>query len=96
MWGITCREKCNCIADSVLLEGGGTLNDSALRAGIVQKIKVFVAPKIFGGGLATSPVAGEGVALPEEAVFLQLDEIRQIGEDLMLEYGVKKRCLQEL
>ena len=82
--------------DSVLLEGGGTLNDSALRAGIVQKIKVFVAPKIFGGGLAKSPVAGMGVELPEDAVFLQLDEIQRIGEDLMLEYGVKKRCLQEL
>ena len=82
--------------DSVLLEGGGTLNDSALRAGIVQKIKVFVAPKLFGGGLAKSPVAGEGVELPEDAVFLQLDEIQRIGEDLMLEYGVKERCLQEL
>ena len=30
--------------DSILLEGGGTVNESALKAGIVKKIFVFVAP----------------------------------------------------
>ena len=34
--------------DSILLEGGGTLNDSALRAGIVKEVQAFVAPKLFG------------------------------------------------
>ncbi len=27
--------------DSILLEGGGTLNDSALRAGIVKEVHVL-------------------------------------------------------
>lgn len=83
--------------DSVFLEGGGTLNDSALRAGIVQEIKAFVAPKIFGGQLASSPVSGEGVAFPEQAVPLRLEKVSKIGEDLLLEYEVKKvdTCLQE-
>lgn len=31
--------------DSILLEGGGTLNDSALRAGVVQEVQAFIAPK---------------------------------------------------
>ena len=33
---------------SVLLEAGATLNSSALAAGIVDKMRVFLAPKIAG------------------------------------------------
>ena len=35
--------------DSVILEGGGTLNFSALQAGIVNRVQTYIAPKIFGG-----------------------------------------------
>mgnify|MGYP000461846246 FL=1 len=34
--------------DSVLLEGGGTLNWAALEAGIVQKVQAYIAPKLLG------------------------------------------------
>jgi len=34
--------------DSVLLEGGGTLNSSAISAGIVDKVMCFISPKIVG------------------------------------------------
>lgn len=73
-------------ADSLLLEGGGTLNESALRAGIVNEIQVYVAPKIFGGR-AKSPVEGQGVNLPEEAYRFQIVGIDPVGEDIRL------RCL---
>ena len=75
--------------DSILLEGGGTLNDSALRAGIVNKIYAFVAPKIFGGEGAKSPVAGIGVELPNDGVRMKLNEVKQIGDDLLLSYTIK-------
>ncbi|MCD8147142.1 MAG: bifunctional diaminohydroxyphosphoribosylaminopyrimidine deaminase/5-amino-6-(5-phosphoribosylamino)uracil reductase RibD [Clostridiales bacterium] len=75
--------------DSVLLEGGGTLNESALRAGIVREIRAFVAPKLFGGG-SKSPVEGAGVALPDEAWQLELAEVAQIGDDLLLDYRVRR------
>ena len=75
--------------DSVLLEGGGTLNESALRAGIVQEVDVFVAPKIFGGK-ARSPVEGEGVSLPDEAAGLIMLSAERIGEDLLIRYGLKE------
>ena len=42
--------------DSILLEGGGTLNDSALRAGIVKEVHCFIAPKLFGGKNSKTPV----------------------------------------
>lgn len=74
--------------DSILLEGGGTLNDCALRAGIVQKIMVFMAPKLFGGEKSKTPVAGVGIEVPAEAVSLQTQEIRQVGQDLLIAYDV--------
>ncbi len=74
--------------DSVLLEGGGTLNESALRAGVVQEIRVFVAPKIFGGR-SKSPVEGIGVELPDEAVKLKMTGVEQVGDDLMITYRIR-------
>ena len=84
--------------DSVLLEGGGTLNDDALRNGIVHEIKAFVAPKIFGGAGSKSPVEGSGIEEVSEAVYLELQDVRRMKEDLMINYKVRRkdRCLQEL
>lgn len=75
--------------DSILLEGGGTLNESALRAGIVKRLMVFVAPKIFGGEKSMSPVRGIGVNVPDESVKLKLVNVTQIDEDLLLEYEAR-------
>lgn len=74
--------------DSILLEGGGELNEAALRAGIVQEARVFVAPKIFGGREAKTPVTGAGVSTPDQAKRFSLKGVSQVGEDLMLEYQV--------
>lgn len=83
--------------DSILLEGGSILNDSALRAGIVQEMQVYIAPKVFGGKDARTPVAGAGVELPGEAVSLELQEVSRVGKDLRIEYRVRQveGCLQE-
>lgn len=74
--------------DSVLLEGGGTLNWAALQAGIVQKVVSYVAPKLFGGSEAKTPVEGQGVATPLEAVSLRMQAVRQVGEDVCIECEV--------
>ena len=74
--------------DSILLEGGGTLNWSALEAGIVNRVMAFVAPKIFGGADAKAPVAGLGVETPSQAFGLKNMEYRRIGEDLLLEADI--------
>lgn len=74
--------------DSILLEGGGTLNDSAFRAGIVNEVKAFVAPKIFGGAVAKTPVTGVGIELPSEAYSLELVGVSQIDQDILLEYKI--------
>ncbi len=75
--------------DSILLEGGGTLNWSALKEGIVNKVLLFLAPKIFGGAAAKSPVAGIGAAHPSDAFFLKNIKYQTIGEDLLMEADIK-------
>lgn len=72
--------------DSILLEGGGTLNDSMMRAGLINEIKAFVAPKIFGGVNAKSPVAGTGFAHVDEGGIFKLNSIHQFDDDVLLEY----------
>ena len=81
--------------DSILLEGGGTLNWSALESGIVDAVQTYIAPKIFGG-TAASPVNGLGVASPDEAYHLENSVILKIGNDFLIESEVKHSCLQEL
>lgn len=72
--------------DSVLLEGGGTLNESALSQGIVNKVYVYVAPKIFGGRDALTPVEGTGVDYPFQASHFMLQDMEKIENDVLLTY----------
>ena len=44
--------------DSILLEGGATLNFSALSQGIVDKVQVYIAPMIIGGEKSKTIVGG--------------------------------------
>ena len=74
--------------DSVLVEGGAALNYSLLELGLVQKLQVYIAPKVFGGDTAKSPVGGAGVSLPEQAFRLGTPTVTTIGEDLLLEYDL--------
>lgn len=87
--------------DSILLEGGGTLNDRALQAGVVQEVQAFIAPKIFGGTGSRTPVDGIGIELPSQAAVLKFKDICQIGEDLKITCHILRKeqeelCLQEL
>ena len=74
--------------DSILLEGGGELNWSALSNGIVSKIQAYIAPKIFGGN-GKSPVGGEGVPFPSAAIMLEKGNIVRIGDDILIESRLK-------
>ena len=75
--------------DSILLEGGGQLNWSALEAGIVTRLQAYIAPKLFGGADAKTPVGGRGVEFPSQAVTLENLQIRHLGEDILIESEVK-------
>lgn len=75
--------------DSVLLEGGAELNWSALKSGIVSKVQAYIAPKLFGGVSAKSPIGGEGIPHPADAFMLGDSNIVRIGEDILIESRLK-------
>lgn len=78
--------------DSILLEGGGTLNESVLRAGLVNRVYAYMAPKLFGGGEAKTPVEGWGVEKASEAYELSQPEVTVFKNgDLLLEYAAEER-----
>jgi diaminohydroxyphosphoribosylaminopyrimidine deaminase/5-amino-6-(5-phosphoribosylamino)uracil reductase len=74
--------------DSILLEGGGTLNWSMLSAGLVQRVQTYIAPKLIGGAGAKSPVAGEGFDHMGKAIGLKNTTITPLGEDILIESEV--------
>lgn len=75
--------------DSVLIEGGGTVNEAALKAHIVHHVYAYIAPKIFGGENAKTPVEGSGIRLPQECANLRLAKITVLLNDMLLEYDVE-------
>lgn len=75
--------------DSVFLEGGSTLNWSALNAGIVNKVQAYIAPKIFGGKNAPSAIGGLGAESPDSAFMLENTELLHFGDDIMIESRVR-------
>ena len=75
--------------DSILIEGGGELNWSALQAGIVSKVQTYIAPKLFGGAGAKSPLSGQGVPSPDKAFMLTDSRVRRLGEDFLIESRLK-------
>lgn len=70
---------------SILLEGGGTLNYSALTAGLVNKVISFIAPKFIGGQASPTPVGGKGISKMSEAIVLENKSLNIIGDDIMVE-----------
>lgn len=74
--------------DSILLEGGGTLNWSAVSSGIVQKVQAYIAPKLLGGMGAPGPVGGAGEESPAGACLLKPVRFEQLGDDFYIESEV--------
>jgi len=77
--------------DSILLEGGGRLAWSALEAGIVDRVRLYVAPIIIGGNAAPGPFGGIGTELLADAFRLENIVTEKIGDDLVIEGRVCSR-----
>jgi diaminohydroxyphosphoribosylaminopyrimidine deaminase/5-amino-6-(5-phosphoribosylamino)uracil reductase len=70
--------------ESILIEGGGRVYYNALKEKIVDKIIVFIAPKILGGagmpffnGITGTPIA--------EALKVRDFYTENIGDDIMIQ-----------
>ncbi len=72
----------------ILLEGGGTLNWSMLREGMVDEVSVAISPRVLGGADAVSLAEGVGVARIRDAVSLLLVSVKNYGNNTVLRYKV--------
>ena len=72
--------------DSVIIEGGGSINYSAVKAGIVNEVMIYLAPKILGGRDALTAVEGQGFETPDMAAGFKLIETCLMDGDILLRY----------
>jgi len=70
---------------SVLIEGGGQVHRSFLDAGLVDRIELFVAPKVLAGG--PTWVGGTPFDL-DNAPGFRVVKTRVLGEDIQVTLGV--------
>lgn len=75
--------------DGILLEGGGELNYSAIESNIVDKLMIFIAPKIIGGKDSKTFVEGEGINLLEKAYEISNLETESLGKDILITGYIK-------
>jgi diaminohydroxyphosphoribosylaminopyrimidine deaminase/5-amino-6-(5-phosphoribosylamino)uracil reductase len=72
---------------AMLVEGGAELNAGFVEAGLVDRIAIFLAPKVLGGAGAPTPVGGPGRSL-SQALHLARPTVRPIGDDWLVEADV--------
>ncbi|RKN84822.1 bifunctional diaminohydroxyphosphoribosylaminopyrimidine deaminase/5-amino-6-(5-phosphoribosylamino)uracil reductase RibD [Paenibacillus ginsengarvi] len=86
---------------SILLEGGGRLNGAMLEAGLVDKIMLFLAPKIVGGANSPGAFMFEGFERMADAIVLERMTMERFGDDCCLtgyprlERGEEETCSPE-
>ena len=69
---------------SLLMEGGGELAGCALKAGIVNEIDFFIAPKILGGRGSRPVVGWENPSSLSESLPVADLRTRKFGDDLLI------------
>jgi diaminohydroxyphosphoribosylaminopyrimidine deaminase/5-amino-6-(5-phosphoribosylamino)uracil reductase len=70
---------------SLLLEGGSQLSGSFLDQRLIDKILLFLSPKLIGDPEAPGIFGGSGVANLKEAISVKDLKVRKMGEDILLE-----------
>ncbi|MFX0116925.1 MAG: 2,5-diamino-6-(ribosylamino)-4(3H)-pyrimidinone 5'-phosphate reductase [Candidatus Hodarchaeota archaeon] len=73
----------------LMLEGGGQLNWSMFSLGLVDEIRLAIAPTVIGGSAAVSLFEGDGYDRTNDAPLLILDGKEMYGDCLVLRYLVK-------
>ncbi len=69
---------------TVLIEGGSSLNASALQEGLVNQVRLYVAPKLLGGQDAKSWIGGASPKTIDQALALTNAEYKKIGQDWLI------------
>lgn len=72
------------LVSSVLLEGGGTINAAFLEHQLIDKVVLYLAPKLIGGKDAPTFLEGTGFAKMNQAIELSATQIEKLGKDFKL------------
>ena len=74
----------------LLCEGGAELNDSLIRAGVVDELHLTLCPKIFGGRTAPTIADGIGVEQLAQAAQFEFTSLRRIGDEIFAVLRAKR------
>ncbi|AKC67849.1 bifunctional diaminohydroxyphosphoribosylaminopyrimidine deaminase/5-amino-6-(5-phosphoribosylamino)uracil reductase RibD [Bacillus altitudinis] len=69
---------------SLMIEGGGQINASFLEQQLVDKLVIYMAPKLIGGRLSPSFFGGEGIRLMSDAIELDQLSLEPLGKDIKI------------
>lgn len=75
---------------SLLIEGGGQVASSSLKAKVVDKVCFFYAPKILGGDDGVPMCSGEGPELMAQSIPVNDITVQRFDNDVMIEGYIKK------
>jgi len=81
---------------SLLVEGGSHVNGSFLDEGLIDKLILFLSPRVIGDQKAPGIFDGRGVSTLQETVGLRELKTKKVGEDVFLECYLeseRKPCL---
>lgn len=70
---------------SVLLESGPTVMGAMMRERLIDKVFIFKAPKLLGGGDGMPMASGAGAKRMDESIGIRGLRIRRFGEDVLFE-----------
>jgi len=70
---------------ALLVEGGAEIHGALLDAGCVDRLLLYLAPKLFGGAGALPMALGSGADEPDDGLALTPFNVTRLGDDLLLE-----------
>ena len=78
---------------NVLVEGGSGVLGSFFDSQAIDRVHVFLAPRLLGGAQSFTPIGGEGAVRVREGLAITSWSIETMEEDLLIHGVVGKRTL---
>ncbi len=80
--GDVCRELYRRGIMSVMVEGGGEVNSTLLKEGLIDKVVLFYGPLLIGGKNASNLVAGKGIDFLKDAYMVDVVSVKKLKDDI--------------
>jgi diaminohydroxyphosphoribosylaminopyrimidine deaminase/5-amino-6-(5-phosphoribosylamino)uracil reductase len=73
----------------VLVEGGPTVAWASVQEGVIDRLVLYLAPKLIGGREAPGILAGQGISTIAEATEARIVSVEHVGADLRVTAEVR-------